>query len=148
MKLHLLVFSEVTNIYRINSALIKPVQCVTENRLAVALHIADAARTAQFMLDLQWRMPNTISTEHVLNIQCTMCFRSTCQSLNNCSYSQYCLYLPGLILCTRIQTVSISHAICHHPSALHTIHLSEPPFQQFASCSALLSLLLLNLILI
>jgi hypothetical protein len=137
-----------TDIYGINSALIQPVQCVTEYRLTLARHSADAARTPQFMLELQCRMPNTISTKNVPNTQCTMFFRSTCQSLNTSSYSQCCLYLQRLTLSTRIQTVRSSRAICHHPFSLHATHLSEPPFQQFVSCSALLSLLLLNLMLI
>jgi hypothetical protein len=124
-----------TVIYRTNSVLINPVQCVTEYRLAVSLHSAECTHMMQPAQHLQCRMLNTKTTERILNTQCTMCFRSTCQSPNTSSDCQCCLYLRRLILSIRIQTVRKSHAICHHQSALHTTHLSAAPSQQFALLS-------------
>ena len=135
-----------TETCRIDSSLIQLARCVTECRVAVSLHCAKWTHMMQPAQHIQCRMPNTITTEHVLNTQCTICFRSTCQSLHTSSYCQCCLQWQTLTLSTPIQTVRTSHSICRRPSTLHTTHLSARPFQQFVSCSVLLSLLLINVI--
>ena len=129
-----------TDIYRINSALIQPVRCVTDYRQSVSLFCAECTHTMQPVQHLQCRMTNTITTEHVLNTQCTMCFPSTCQSLNTFN----------AVSNSDAQHSDRQNATCNLPPPICTAHNSpvSTSLPTVVRCSALLSRLLLHLIFI
>ena len=140
MKIHFRVSSEVTDIYRIYSALIQPVRYVTDNRQSVSLYCAECTHMIKPTQHLQCRMKNTITTEHVLNTQCTMCFPSTCQSLNT-------------VIAVSNSDAPHSdrqNATCNLPPPICTAHNSpvSTSLPTAVWCSALLSLLLLHLMFI
>jgi len=129
-----------TDIYRINSALIQPVRCVTDYRQSVSLCCAECTHTMQPAQHLQCRMTNTITTEHVLNTRCTMCFPSTCQSLNT----------VNAVSNSDAPHSDRQNATCHLPPPICTAHNSpvSTSLPTVVWRSALLSRLLLHLIFI
>ena len=119
------------------ATLMQPVLCVTEQHLQAGCteHTRDAACTAQIVLYLQFTVPNTITTENILNTQCTMRFCSTCQSLNTSCY------LPKFALIKKLHTLythsdpserhlqpASTHSTTSHPSALSVTHVTVPSF--------------------
>ena len=125
-----------TDIYRIISALIRPVRYVIDYRQSVSLRCAECTHMVQPAQHLQCRMPNTIATEHVLNTQCTMC-----------SPPLASLSTPALTV-TAVSNYDASHSVLvFRPSERHTqsatihLHCTQLTCQHFPSNNCLVQCL-------